>query len=262
MPSITTDWQARLVERDFVIGRDTDYPGIGAIRGLGVLEPRRTDQPRGHRDGDARGPDRYPARTLTIPVTVLGDTDSDVWANYRALAVAWQKSQTDLELAVRIPGAAETSLSFFGRPNGLPGEPQGLKGRLATAAEFRCDTYAYGAPIASAVDTSSPLTIPASALGDPGTNTDRAVVTIVAAGGTPTITNTTTAGVIAFALPVTGTYVIDLRTQIITRAGIVRDREVSAASTWFDLAGGVDNVLTFTGVTSVQVTHRPAYEVL
>jgi hypothetical protein len=262
MPSISTDWQARLVERDFLIGRGTDYPGIGGIRGLGVLEPRRTDQSRGHRDGDARGPDRYPARTLTIPVEVLGDTDDDIWANYRQLAVAWRKSSVDLELQLRIPGAAEDVLSFFGRPNGCPGEPRGLKTTVSTVAEWRGDPYAYGAAVASAVDSSSPLTIPAAALGDPDANTDRVTITVVAAGLAPEIVNTNTGGYIQFDAVATGTYVIDLHTQTVTKSGQNRDQDISAASPWFDLVGGVDNVLTFLGCTSVQVTHRPAYEVL
>jgi hypothetical protein len=260
MAPITTDWQARLVERDFLIGRGTNYPGIGGIRGLGILEPRRSDQARGHRDGDARGPDRYPARNLFAPVEVIGDTPALVWANYRALAVAWRRSDVDLELAVRIPGGAETSLSFFGRPTGLPGDPHGLKGHLTTAAEFRCDPLAYGAPVVSATDSSSPLTITAATLGE--ADTDRAVLTVVAAGGTPVVTNTTTGGVISFAGAVTGTYVIDLRAQTVTKAGVNRDQDITAGSPWFDLAGGVNNVITFTGATSVQITHRPAYEVL
>jgi hypothetical protein len=217
MPSISTDWQARLVERDFLIGRGTDYPGIGGIRGLGVLEPRRTDQSRGHRDGDARGPDRYPARTLTIPVEVLGDSDDDIWANYRQLAVAWRKSSVDLELQLRIPGAAEDVLSFFGRPNGCPGEPRGLKTTVSTVAEWRGDPYAYGAAVASAVDSSSPLTIPAAALGDPDANTDRVTITVVAAGLAPEIVNTNTGGYIQFDAVATGTYVIDLHTQTVTK---------------------------------------------
>lgn len=262
MPTISTDWQARLVERDFLIGRDTDYPGLGGIRGLGVPEPRRSDQQRGQGDGDARGPDRYPARTLTMPVVVLGDTDDDTWGNYRALAVAWQRSQTDLELQLRLPGSAQTVVSYFGRPSGLPGDPHGLRtNTLATAAEFRCDPYAYGAEVVSAVDAASPLTITAANLGDLGADTDRAVLTLVTAGGTPTITNTTTGGVIAFATAVTGTYVLDLRAQTVTKASVAKDHELSAASTWFALAGGVDNVIAFTGATSLQITHRPAFEV-
>jgi hypothetical protein len=262
MPSISTDWQGRIVERDALIGRDTNYPGIGGIRGLGVLEPRRGDQQRGHRSGDARGRDLYPGRILSLPVVVLGDTDDEVWANYRALAVNWRRSSVDLELQLRIPGAAEAIVSYFGRPNGLPGDPRGLKGRLETTAEFRTDPYAYGASVSSAVDSSSPLTIPAADLGDLEADTDRAVLTVVTAGGTPIITNTATGGVIAFTGPSTGTYTIDLRTQTTTKAGVNKDHEITAASTWFDLAGGIDNVLTFTGATSLQVTHRPAYEVL
>lgn len=260
--AIDTDWQARLVERDFMIGRDTDYPGIGGIQGLGILEPRRTDQPRGHRDGDARGRDRYPARNLAIPVTVLGDTDDTIWANYRALAVAWRRSDVDLQLELRIPGAAEEVLSYFGRPGSLDGQPRGLKSVIRTAAEFRCDTYAYGAEVSTATDNSSPLTIAAATAGDPGANTDRAVLTIVGNGGTPVVTNTTTGGVLAFAVPVTGTYVVDLHTQRTVKATVTKDHEVAASATWFDLAGGVDNVIDFAGCASIQLDYRPAYEVL
>lgn len=262
MTTIAADWQARIVERDFLIGRGTDYPGLGGIRGLGILEPRRTDQARGHRDGDARGVDRYPARNLLLPIEVLGDDDAEVWARYRALAVAWRRSRVDLELQLRIPGAAETMLSYFGRPSGLPGEPRGLKGHLATTAEFRADPYAYGAAVASATDTGSPLTIAAADLGDLDANTDRAVVTVVAAGLAPEIVNTTTGGYVQFADAATGTYLIDLHTQTVTKAGQNRDADLTATSPWFDLAGGVDNVITFLGCTSVQITHRPAYEVL
>jgi phage-related protein len=258
---ITTDWQARLVERDHLIGRNTNYPGIGGIRGLGVLDPRRSDVARSNRHGDARGHDRYPARTLTIPVVVLGETDDEVWANYRALAVAWRRSPVDLELELRIPGAAEPVVSYFGRPSGLPGEPRGLKGRLTTAAEFRGDTYAYGAAVTSAVDSASPLTILAADMGDPDTRTDRAVLTVIAAGGTPLIINTATGDFVQFAQPVTGTITIDLHTQTVTTGATNRDHWVTAGSPWFDLVGGIDNVLTFAGCTSVQITHRPAYEV-
>lgn len=262
MPSISTDWQARIVERDFLIGRDTNYPGIGGIRGLGVLEPRHSDVARSNSHGDAYGNDRYPGRLLTIPVIVLGDTDDDVWANYHDLAVAWRRSTTDLELALRIPGAVEPAVSYFGRPDGLPGDPSGLKGRLETAARFRCCPYGYGAPVDSATDTSSPLTIPAASLGDPEADTDRVTITVVAAGSSPEITNTTTGGFIRFGSAVTGTFAIDLHTQTVTQSTTNVDQVITASSPWFDLAGGVDNELTFIGCTSVQVTHRPAYEVL
>jgi hypothetical protein len=258
---ITTDWQARVAERDFLIGRNTNYPGAGGIRGIGVLEPRGNDRARSNRHGDARAHDRYPGRALTIPVVVLGDTDDDVWANYRALAVAWRASAVDLELQVSIPGGVEAHVSYFGRPSGLPAEPRGLKGRLETVARWRCDPYAYGAPVASAVDSATPLTVAAADLGDPGTRTDRAVITVVAAGGTPLIINTVTGDFVQFAQPVTGTLTIDLHTQTVTLGGTNRDHWVSATSPWFDLIGGVDNILTFAGATSVQITHRPAYEV-
>lgn len=265
MPSITDDWQARLVERDIVIGRGTPYPGLGGIRGTGVLRPRTGDQARGHGDGDARAVDTLPQRLLTMPVEVLGDTPAAVWANYRTLAVAWRRSRTtDLSLDVRIPGSAEQTLRFFGRPMELVGDPHGLKGHLATVAEFRADPYAYGAAVVSAVDSSSPLTLLAANMGDTGCDTTRATITVVGSGGTPSIENTTYGGAIDWAVPLANavTAVIDLHAQTMTIGGIDFTANLRATSDWFALAGGVNNTLTFTGCTSIQVTHRPAYVVL
>lgn len=265
MTAITGDWQARLVERDFLIGRGTVYPGLGGITGTGVLKPRYDDQARGMGNGDAFGVDTLPARILHMPIEVLGDSDSEVWAAYRALAVAWRHSRlTELALDVRIPGSAETVLRFFGRPLELPGDPHGLKGHLATFAEFRADPYAYGALVESAVDSASPLTLDDSTMGDDGCDTDRCVITINGNGGTPVITNTTTGGSITFTAVLAGaqSYEIDLHAQTVTKAGIDRITDVDAGSLWFMLAGGVDNVLTFTGCASIQADYRPAYEVL
>lgn len=258
MTAITQDWQARLVERDLLIGRGTNYPGLGGMTGLGILAPRASGQQRGLADGDSFGTHRYPARTLALPVQVLGDTDADRWQNWRALASAWRRSDTDLALDVRIPGMAETTMRYYGRPFGLIGDPHGLKSPVSGTAEFRCDPFAYGAAVDSAVDSSSPLVV--TNAGDAAT--DRATLTVDGNGGTPTITNTTTGGVIAFRDALAGgqSYVIDLREQVVTRSGVNHDGDVTSSSTWFALDPGA-NTLTFTGCASLQVTHRPAYEV-
>lgn len=261
MPAISADWQARIVERDFVLGAGTNYPGVGAISGLGLLPPSLNDVTR-FGDGDAFGRDRLPVRILSLPVKVLGDTSADVWTNYRALAVAWRRAATELALDLRIPGSAETVMRYFGRPMELPADLHGLKGVQETVADFRAEPYAYGAQVVSAVDTASPLVIAAGDLGDDGADSDRAVLTLVGSGGTPVLTNTTTGGVITFASALSGTAVVDLHAQTMAVDGAPADGAITADSSWFTLAGGQANTLTWTGATSLAVTHRPAYQVI
>jgi hypothetical protein len=257
MAAISDDWQARLTARDFLIGRGTNYPGLGAISGIGALDPQTSDMP-GIGDGEHQGVDRYPARNILIPVTVLGDTMSAVWTNYRALAEAWRISRTtELELEVRVSGSAR---SFFGRPRGLPATLSGLKGAMTTTAAFRCgDPFAYGAEVDSGVDTASPMTIASATLGTE--DTDRATVTIAGNGGTPVLTNSTTGGVLTFDTVLAGgqSYVINLHTRVVTRGGVAVPSEIDPASTWLDLAGGVANTITWTGCASVRIQYRPAW---
>lgn len=262
MPSISQDWQGRLVERDFLFGRDTNYPGIGGVTDVGVLEPRLTDVV-GLGDGAAWGMDRHPARTLTIPMTVLGDTSAEVWANYRLLAVAWRRSTAELALDLRLPGAAETVQRFYGRPNGVPAAPHGLKGTLVTLAEFRCGPLCYGAEhTAASAASASPFTIPAGQMGDPGADTDRVTITIVGNGGTPTITHGS-GGAISFVLPlaVGVEAVFDLHDQTIDVNDAAADGAGNAGDDWFRLVGGAENEITATGCASIEVTWRPGYGV-
>lgn len=263
MPSIDQDWQGRLVERDFLFGRGTDYPGIGGVTEVGVLEPRLTDV-EGSGDGTAFGMDRHPARNLTIPITVLGDTDADVWANYRTLAVAWRRSTAELALDLRIPGAAETVQRFYGRPNGVPAAPHGLKGQMVTLAEFRCGPLCYGAEhTAASAASATPLVIDDADAGDAGADSDRVTITLVGNGGTPTVTHDPSGGAITFVLPlgVGVEAVLDLHDQTILVNGAAADGYGTPADDWFTLTGGETNEITATGCASIEVTWRPGYGV-
>jgi hypothetical protein len=262
--AITADWQMEL--RSVLIGAGTDYtvmrdPGPAGLLGTPSVRSGDVDL---MGDGAGGGVDRYASRLITVPVDVFGGSPETTNARVQTLLAAWRRSSVDTPLDVRVPGQPETVLRYFGRARGgsesmwsLLAGHQGVL--LAFAA---LDPFAYGAEVASATDSATPLTIAAATLGHPGTVTDRAVLTVVAAGGTPSITNTTTGGTIAFATAATGTYVIDLREQVATKAGVNVDHELAASSDWFALAGGVDNVLTFAGCTSIQLTHRPAFEVI
>lgn len=260
--AISTVWQIEL--RNVLIGAGTDYtvlPGIAGLLGSPSVRSGDVDL---MGDGASGGVDRYSSRLITIPVDVYGGTPEDTNELVQELLTAWRRSSTDTALDVSIPGQPEPILTYYGRSRGgsetawtLLSGHQGVL--LAFAA---LDPFAYGAEVASATDSATPLTIPAASMGAAGTVTDRAMLSVVAAGGTPSITNTTTGGTIAFAGPAAGTYLIDLHEQVTTKGGVNVDHEIAASSDFFALAGGVDNVLTFAGCDSIQVTHRPAYEVI
>lgn len=262
--TITGDWQVEL--RSVLIGDGTDYavirdPGPRGLLGTPSVRSSDVDL---MGDGAAAGADRYSSRIITIPVDVWGGDPETTNERVRTLLSAWRRSSTDTTLDVRLPGQPEEVLRYFGRARG--GSETAwtlLSGHHGVLLAFAAlDPFAYGAEVVSSTDSSSPLTIAAADMGDAGTVTDRATLTVVGSGAKPTITNTATGGVIAFAVNVTGTYVIDLHDQLTTKSGVNKDAEVTASSDWFGLAGGIDNVITFTGCTSIQVTHRPAYEVL
>lgn len=263
MPAtFTDDWQAILVERDFKLGRGTNYPGIGGISGAGPAQIQAADLA-GVGDGDRNGVDRYAPRTLLIPVTILGDTDDAIWDNQQALATAWRISRrTDLELSVRLPGAA-ADRSVFGRPRGLQAVPlRGLKGALVTTATFRCgDPFAYSAIVDSGTDSATPLTIASASLGDEDTN--RVTLTIVGNGGTPEVTNDQ-GGTITFASTLAGAAVavLNVRDRTITVDGTPAPEVIDPASTWFDLVAGAANVLAWTGAASLRAQYRPAWGTL
>jgi hypothetical protein len=263
--AITADYQIEVPARSILIGAGTDYivlsnPGPAGLLGT---PPVRVDDVDLLQDGASGGRDLYSSRIITVPVAVKG---TQVQANQRlrALSSAWRRSSDTVAMDVRVPGQPETVLRYFGRCRGAAEQGWNLRvGYHAMLLAFTAlDPFAYGAEVVSATDSASPLTIAAAALGDPGTSTDRAVLTILAAGGRPTVTNEATGGVISFAQNVTGTYTLDLHDQITTAGSVNRDSQVGSSSDWFALAGGIDNVLTFTGATSIQVTHRPAYEVI
>lgn len=260
--ALTDDWQAEIAARSIVIGRGTNYPGLGGVEGVGLLRPLTGDVDLVG-DGAALTGDRLPVRVIQCPVVVVGDTAAELGQNYGALAAAWRPTRDDeLAFDLRLPGMPETSLRCYGRPLDLPGDPAGLKVAIRTAARFRCgDPFFYGAEVDSGVDASTPLTVVAADMGSAGADTDRATLTIAGNGGTPVVTNTETGGHITFNATLAGgaSYVVDLHTRTVTKSGVNRDQDVDATSTWFRLLGGVDNELTFSGCASLRVQHRPAY---
>jgi hypothetical protein len=261
--AITQVWQ---IERGtLLLGAGTDYDIVTPPGPIGLLGStvRAADLER-MGDGSTGGRDVSAARLVTIPINVHGTDPADTHDAVRALTSAWRRTPEDVTLDVSIPGQPEDVLRYYGRCRGVTESQWTLvQGDVALMLAFTAlDPYAYGAEVTSAVDSSSPLTLDDTTTGDPGTTTARATLTIVGNGGTPVITNTTTGGLIAFAGAATGTYVIDLHTQTVTKSGVPRDQDVAASSPFFRIAGGVDNVITFAGCASIQLTYRPAYEVI
>ncbi len=259
--TITSAWQGEIAARSFTFGRGTNYPGIGGIRGAyGTPTPEADDLRLVGRDGTVGGLDRYPSREITIPMQVLGDDGAAVDTNLAALKAAWRRSDSDLELQLRLAGA--TTFTYFGRPRGVRDAQLGKVesgAALVVATWVATDPLAYGATVTVGADSSSPVTLTNSG----NATSYRCILTVAGNGGTPVITNPDDpdGDAITFTAALAGgsSYVIDLHAMSVTLAGVHREQDVSASSQWFGLAPG-DNDLTFTGCASVAASFRPAWE--
>lgn len=257
-------WQGELTARSFTFGAGTDYEIAAAgPSGLGV-SVRSFDANR-IGNGSTAGTDSTPSRELLVPLHVgkAGDDHLDAGALVQALRAAWRPLRTgEMRLDLWAPGVLTTEVgSFFGRPRGVDLDLALIRSGYASAlARFAAtDPLVYGPLVVSPTDSSSPLAIDDATLGPE--DTYRATLTIVGNDGTPTVTNATTGGVIDFAeqLDTADVAVIDLYTRSVVVESLPAPEVVDPASTWFGLAGGVDNSITFTGCASIQLTYRPAY---
>lgn len=260
MTAPTTDWQATIREL-FTIGRSTDYPGIGDVTGAGI-EPFTFTGGR-TAAGVRFGRDRVGPLRLRFPVRILGDSEADVWGNYRALASAWRPAPdtSEVTLDVRWPGMAETHMRLYGHPGEVSPRLGEMKGGLVEATvEFWADQWWYGAE-QTAASAASAYDITAANAGETGADTDRATITLTGNGSTPTITHSPSGGTVTFSQALAGgeTAVIDLHARTVTIGGANADSRIDASSTWFRVTGGVDNTITVTGAGSQSYTHRPAY---
>lgn len=266
--AITEDWQIELPDRSLMLGAGTVYDisrDLGGLKGfIGSAPVRRKDLERNLGHGSVPGHDTYAEQPLTIPVGIngVGFTDAarqaDAMAKARALRTGWRIATTgELRLDARLPGMPETVMSWFGRPRDV-GETEWTWtfGRLQLTAEFDAlDPVVYGAEQTLLTQSG---TFNVTGTGD--ADTDRLVLTFHGSGGTPVLVNNTNGGTITFTAAQAGTTVVDVRAQTCTVSGIDHIADISTASTWLGLTGGVTNSLTLTGATSVDLTWRAGYQ--
>jgi hypothetical protein len=205
-------------------------------------------------------------RTLAWRIGVDAADSSTVGANVKTLLEAWRTPGDGSEVAldVRVPGTAETVLRYYGQPRSArastPGWANGTALVEVDCEFFASDPFAYGAEV-SVTSGLGATTLSSASLGDLGTTTDRATITLSGNGSTPIVTNSTTGGFIAFGsgLGATQVAVIDLRLGTVAVNSTLTPSIVASSTTWITLQGGQDNTLTMSGAGAVTIAYRPAF---
>lgn len=232
----------------------------GSMQGLGLADVRTRDQDRGDYPGEVGGIDLPRKRTIRFPIDILASSASSSYAALRDLKQAWQPQASDTTLDLKLPWFESTSniLRFYGRPRSLDADFRLADKRLipCLASFDALDPYGYGAE-ETVTDSSSPASVTNS--GDVAS--DRFTITITGNGGTPVLTSTTDDNsVISWGTTLANlaTAVLDFRTHTVTVGGNDAYDQLAAGPEWFRLRPGA-NTLTFTGCTSIEVDHRPAF---
>lgn len=232
-------------------------PGIGGLGTPDVLVT--AEQSRYGSHGVVAASDYFTQRLITIPLMIHKRNDGEsAMKALRALKGIWKPALYDEMLQVTVDGIgpSDDTLRFFGRPRSTMDADlsQLYTGTIWVMMTFQAmDPIGYGPEQTVALGASTTVTNP----GD--MPTDRATISVVGNGGTPTITNTSLGGQkIQFkqAVPSGQTWQIDLRRQTVTNAtGEDKFETISPTSTWFDLRSGT-NVITLTGASSASITFR------
>lgn len=263
-------WSGELRGVGFGAGSDVIIRRPPGVQGLaGIPQPRRSVTPRLDQ-GSALGRLSLPERVVSFRLGARGvgvtDTDrqADAHDKLATVADAWwpQTDGAEVELQMLVPwrGGVDTVLSLFGFPAGVDVDAaEWTMGWLEADADFvATDPLVYGAEVAVSADVSSPLTVASSSLGT--ADTDRVTLTLVGDGGIPTITNDQ-GGSIVFSQAVANaaTVTVDLRERTATLSGSDVTSRISLTSDWLRLVAGQDNELSWTNLTSLAVTYRPAW---
>lgn len=109
-----------IIERSITVGDGTDYAWDGDTSGLGNMQARNNDVPKGHGDGDVTQHDFYAPRMITLPVSIApapGESPSRtvLWARWMTLRDAWVRS-FDVDLTLEHVEPGETA-QYLGRPD-------------------------------------------------------------------------------------------------------------------------------------------------
>lgn len=115
-PVLSADNQASL--RSFLMGATTNYCIVAErLTGLGLPKVRRHDFVVGDVDGADGGDDDYEVHLITLPLEIATGNYATAMAALKLLLPVWAKSDTDLDLNMRLPGFGE--FYYTGRPRGL-----------------------------------------------------------------------------------------------------------------------------------------------
>lgn len=109
------------INGSFTIGDGTEYEITGPITGLGVPPLRTNDVTRGHQDGQVGANDYLDVRVISIPVAIEGGSPDECWTNVAALQAAWQPSDVDIPLQIKL--TESVVLTYRGRPGAAGQSP-------------------------------------------------------------------------------------------------------------------------------------------
>lgn len=240
--------------RGFTAGQHAEVLWEDAPFGLHLPTPDTSDLALpGH--GSVAGMDRVRYRPVKFPLLVNEADSEDAEAILEELKAAWVYSDEDIALELEMAG---TPRRYYGRTRGLEVDLAYVHQGVITGivANFDAlDPWGYTEAVTVDADVSSPITLTNTG----NIATARVAITIVGNGGTPVITNTTAGGSITFRVPLANlaTRTLNLRTFDCEDATNHND-EIEPTSPWFHLVPG-DNVITFTGCTSVAASIESAY---
>jgi hypothetical protein len=111
----TANWQFEL--QGLLCGATTAYRlRREMIGGLGEPEPKTVIVDLEHGDGVYFGPSRKASRAVTLPVIILGSSQSDAMTKLAAFRTAFTDPGTDVTLEIQLPGMHVT---MSGRPRGV-----------------------------------------------------------------------------------------------------------------------------------------------
>lgn len=254
-----TDYQIQI--GSVVLGPGTNYI-VHNIDGFGIPAMRANDVMRPRDHGEFYGLDYLPGRTITITLTVRGNSDSDVVANLETLLAAWQPVaptvDADAPLSFKFPG--QSARQFLGRPRRASADTSRIVGnKVPVVLEYKTADprqYAVGGSfsiigISAAVGGRSyPRTYPLAFGGgssasitatNSGNFSTRPVALIAGPITNPRIENVTTGEAVklAIALTSTDTLTVDFDARTIVLNGTAsRYSALTSDSVWWELAPG------------------------
>ena len=267
------------------LGPGTDYI-VHRVDGFGAPIDRISDTPRPRRHGELAGSDYLDGRTVTIEITVRGDTPAETVANLDALLAVWQPitdAGTVTALSYKFPGQAERQL--YGRPRRLAADTDRIIGnRISATLEYRAGdplqyaatattgaiglsgtaggrTYSRTYPLTYGTSTSTSLYVT-----NAGTFSTAPTFRITGPATNPKVENRATGESLAFAIVLTAGQTLDVDTDartVILDGTASRYSTLVTGSTFFDLNPGTTELRfvadVYNATATLAVSFRSAW---